>query len=156
MAGLRRRSGIGLPWLTDPYRRFGERLGTVLFRVPDAAKRDDDRLGALLAAWPRDLPLTVEFRDPSWAAVVSLLRHAGAVLCATEGEDDDRPPMLRRTGLFLYLRLRRHDYTDIQLDAWRGSAGPVHRRRGRRVRLLPPRRDRSGRELALELLARFD
>ena len=43
----------GLPWLTDPYRRFGERLGTVLFRVPDNVKRDDARLAALLAAWPR-------------------------------------------------------------------------------------------------------
>ena len=57
----------GLPWLTDPYRLFGERLGTVLFRVPDAAKRDDARLRALLDAWPRDLPLTLEFRDASWA-----------------------------------------------------------------------------------------
>ena len=66
----------GLPWLTDPYRRFGERLGTVLFRAPDTAKRDDERLGALLDAWPRDLPLTLEFRDPSWAAdeVVALRR----------------------------------------------------------------------------------
>ena len=149
----------GLPWLTDPYRRFGERLGTVLFRVPDAAKRDDDRLGALLAAWPRDLPLTVEFRDPSWAAdaVVSLLRHAGAVLCATEGEDDDRPPMLRRTGLFLYLRLRRHDYTDIQLDAWRDRLDPFIAAGDDAYVFF--RHDETGRgaELALELLlARFD
>jgi uncharacterized protein YecE (DUF72 family) len=148
----------GLPWLTDPYRRFGERLGTVLFRVPDAAKRDDDRLGALLAAWPRDLPLTVEFRDPSWAAdaVVSLLRHAGAVLCATEGEDDDRPPMLRRTGPFLYLRLRRHDYTDIQLDAWRDRLDPFIAAGDDAYVFF--RHDETGRgaELALELLARFD
>ena len=57
----------GLPWLTDPYRRFGDRLGTVLFRIPDNVRRDDDRLGAMLEAWPRDLPLTVEFGDPSWA-----------------------------------------------------------------------------------------
>src|ERR671918_524723 len=56
----------GLPWLTDPYRRFGERLGTVLFRVPDNVRRNDDRLAAMLAAWPRELPLTVEFTDPTW------------------------------------------------------------------------------------------
>ena len=35
----------GLDWLTDPYRAFGERLGAVLFRLPDIAKRDDDKQG---------------------------------------------------------------------------------------------------------------
>src|SRR5262245_27363394 len=55
-----------VPWLTDPMRRFGERLGTILFRVPDGVRRDDDRLAALLSNWPRDLPLTMEFQGPSW------------------------------------------------------------------------------------------
>jgi uncharacterized protein YecE (DUF72 family) len=116
----------GLPWLTDPYRRFGDRLGTVLFRVPDTMRRDDDRLAAMLEAWPRDLPLTVEANDPSWAAdeTVALLRRAGAVLCATEGPEDPDPPTLRRTGPFLYLRLRRHDYADPELQAWRDRLEP--------------------------------
>ena len=35
----------GVPWLTGPYRAFGERLGTVLFRVPDSVRRDDAKLG---------------------------------------------------------------------------------------------------------------
>jgi uncharacterized protein YecE (DUF72 family) len=116
----------GLPWLTDPYRRFGDRLGTVLLRVPDNLRRDDDRLAAMLAAWPRDLRLTVEFGDPSWAAdeTVALLRNAGAVLCATEGPDDPQPPTLRRTGPFLYVRLRRHDYSKRELAAWRDRLEP--------------------------------
>lgn len=117
---------VGLPWLTDPYRRFGERLGTVLFRVPDTMRRDDDRLAALLAAWPRDLPLTLEANQPSWAAdeVTGLLRDAGAVLCVTERPEDADPPTIRRTGPFLYLRLRRHDYTDAELEAWRDRLEP--------------------------------
>ena len=147
----------GLPWLTDPYRRFGERLGTVLFRVPDTAKRDDDRLGALLEAWPRDLPLTIEFRDPSWAAdeVLELLRAGGAVLCATEG-DDERPPDLRMTGSFLYLRLRRHDYTPRELDLWRDRLEPFIAAGDDAFGYV--RHDEIGRgaELALELAARFD
>ena len=116
----------GLPWLTDPYRRFGERLGTVLFRVPDNVRRNDDRLAAMLAAWPRELPLTVEFAHASWDAdeTVALLGEAGAVLCATEGPDDATPPTLRRTGRFLYLRLRRHDYTTDELGTWRDRLGP--------------------------------
>jgi uncharacterized protein YecE (DUF72 family) len=116
----------GLPWLTEPYRRFADRLGTVLFRVPDNVRRDDDRLTAMLTAWPRELPLTVEFADPSWSVdqTVALLRDAGAVLCATEGPDDPEPPVLRRTGPFLYLRLRRHEYSDDELVTWRARLEP--------------------------------
>jgi uncharacterized protein YecE (DUF72 family) len=109
-----------VPWLTDPLRRFGERLGTVLFRVPDKARRDDAKLAAFLAAWPRDLPLTVELQDPSWHVdeVFEALAAADAVICATELPDDAEPPTLRRTGPFLYLRLRRHDYTTDELTTW--------------------------------------
>lgn len=116
----------GLPWLTDPIRRFGERLGTVLFRIPDNVRRNDDRLAAMLEAWPADLPVTVEFTDPTWDTdeTIALLRDAGAVLCATEGPDDEGPPTLRRTGPFLYLRLRRHEYTPAELATWRDRVEP--------------------------------
>jgi uncharacterized protein YecE (DUF72 family) len=148
----------GLPWLTDPLRGFGDRLGTVLFRIPDTIKRDDDRLGALLAAWPRDLPLTVEFRDPSWAVdeVTALLRDAGAVICATDAPEDASPPMLRRTGPFLYLRLRRHDYTPGEVAAWHDRLEPFLAV-GDDVFVFF-RHDETGRgaELALELRATFD
>ena len=53
-------------WLLDAIRPFGDRLGTVLFRVPADVQRDDARLAALLDAWPADVPLTMEFQDPSW------------------------------------------------------------------------------------------
>src|SRR5206468_10975929 len=116
----------GLPWLTDPYRPFGERLGTVLFRVPDTMQRDDARLAALLAAWPKELPLTIEANHPSWAAdeVSEALAGAGAVLCATERAEDAEPPTIRRTGPFLYLRLRRHDYSDAELSTWHDRLEP--------------------------------
>ena len=115
-----------VPWLTDPLRAFGERLGTVLFRVPDNARRDDAQLAAMLAAWPRDLPLTVEFQDASWHVdeVFAMLGAAGAAICATDLPEDDEPPALRRTGDFLYLRLRRHDYTPDELAAWAGRLEP--------------------------------
>jgi uncharacterized protein YecE (DUF72 family) len=146
----------GLPWLTDPYRWFGERLGTVLLRIPDNVKRDDDRLRAMLAAWPPDIPLTVEFGDPSWAVdeIVALLKDAGAVLCATEGPDDDTPPTLRRTGPFLYVRLRRHEYTTAELAAWRDRLEPFLAAGDDVFAFF--RHDESGRgaELALDLLGR--
>lgn len=109
-----------VPWLTGPLRRFGQRLGTVLFRIPDKVRRDDAKLAAFLAAWPREVPLTVELQDPSWHVdeVFGALAAAGAVTCATELPEDAAPPTLRRTGPFLYLRLRRHDYTSEELAAW--------------------------------------
>ena len=115
-----------VPWLTDPLRRFGDRLGTVLFRVPDNVRRDDERLAALLAAWPRDLPLTMEFQDPSWHVdeVFAALAAAGAALCTTELPEDEEPPRIRRTGPFLYLRLRRHDYSPEDLAAWAARLEP--------------------------------
>ena len=115
-----------VPWLTDPLRRFGDRLGTVLFRVPDGTVRSDERLAAFLAAWPRDLPLTMEFQDPSWHVdeVFAALAAAGASICATDLPDDPEPPAIRRSGPFLYLRLRRHDYSPAELTAWADRLQP--------------------------------
>ena len=112
--------GESVSWLTAPLRRFRERLGTVLFRVPDGVTRSDERLGALLAAWPTDMPLAVEFQDPSWHVdeTFAALRTAGAALVTTELAEDEGPPTIRRTGPFLYLRLRRHEYSTADLETW--------------------------------------
>jgi uncharacterized protein YecE (DUF72 family) len=115
-----------VPWLTAPLARFGDRLGTVLFRVPDNMPLDIARLEALLGEWPRGLPLTMEFQDPSWHVdeVIAALTRAGAALCATELPDDADPPTLRLTGRFLYLRLRRHDYEPAEIEAWAARVTP--------------------------------
>ncbi len=120
-------------------------------------KRDDDRLGALLEAWPSDVPLTIEFRHPTWAAdeVTHLLRDAGAVLCTTEAAEDASPPTLRRTGPFLYLRLRRHDYAPAEVAAWHDRLEPFLAAGDDAFVFF--RHDETGRgpELALELGATF-
>jgi len=142
-----------IAWLTEPLVHFGDRLGAVLFRVPAEVRRDgpwvggdaslaDARLSALVTAWPREIPLVVELQDASWHVdeTFSTLQRAGAVLCATElpmeGDEGARPvavgggavapelPFIRRTGRFLYLRLRRHDYTLSELDAWAARIEP--------------------------------
>jgi uncharacterized protein YecE (DUF72 family) len=107
-------------WLTTPLRRFGERLGMILFRIPDNVRRDDERLAGLLRAWPVDLPLALELADPSWHVdeVFGAVREAGAAIVTADRDIDDEPPTIRRTGAFLYLRLRRPDYTPAELARW--------------------------------------
>jgi uncharacterized protein YecE (DUF72 family) len=115
-----------VPWLTTPLRRFGSRLGMILFRVPDGVRRSDERLAALLAEWPDDLPLALEFQDASWHVdeTFAALRSAGAALVTTELPDDPEPPTIRRTGAFLYLRLRRNDYSTDDLVQWLARLEP--------------------------------
>jgi uncharacterized protein YecE (DUF72 family) len=112
-------------WLTDPYRRFGPRLGSVLFRVPDNVSRDDERLAQFLRAWPGELPLTVEMQHASWVAdeVHALLACHGAAMCATD-LDDAAEPDLRLTGRHVYLRLRRQSYADADLARWADRLRP--------------------------------
>ena len=169
-------------WLTEPLGEFGERLGAVLFRVPAEIRRDGPwvdgdpgvahaRLAALLEAWPRAIPLVVELQDRTWHVdeTFAALRAAGATLCTTElppeGDEgasgspepgtDREPPTIRRTGSFLYLRLRLHDYDAAGLDAWAARIEPFLAA-GDDVYVFF-RHDPVGRagELALELRSRF-
>lgn len=109
-----------IPWMTETLPEFGPQLGAVLFRVPGEVKRDDSRLAGMLRAWPADVPLVVEAQHPSWHVdeTFAALRAAGAVLCTTDLDDQEAPPDIRRTGPFLYLRLRRTTYDEAALDAW--------------------------------------
>lgn len=109
-----------VPWLTATLPEFDERLGAVLLRVPGEVQRDDERLAGALAAWPAAIPMVLEAQHPSWHVdeTFASLRQANAVLCATDLDDLDAPPDIRRTGPFLYLRLRRTTYDEAALDAW--------------------------------------
>lgn len=171
-------------WLTEPLTEFGERLGAVLVRVPAEIRRDgpwvggdpavaDARLAALLEAWPRSIPLVVELQSPTWHVdeTFAEMRAAGAVLCTTElpaegdeegpagdaaGAGASEPPTIRRTGPFLYLRLRLHDYDATGLDAWAARIEPFLAAGDDAYVFF--RHDPIGRggELALELRRRFE
>jgi uncharacterized protein YecE (DUF72 family) len=115
-----------VPWLVEPLPGFGERLGAVLFRIDAKSQRDDARLAGVLGAWPSGIPLVLEAQHPSWHVdgTFAALRTAGAVLCTTDTDDQADPPDIRRTGPFLYLRLRRTGYDDAALDAWAARLVP--------------------------------
>ena len=115
-----------VPWLTAAYRPFGERLRCVLFRVDDTTPRDDDALARLLDAWPSDLPLALELRHASWEddEVHDQLRSRGVALVTTDTDELMEPPIIRRIGPLLYLRLRRTTYTTADLDDWSARLAP--------------------------------
>jgi uncharacterized protein YecE (DUF72 family) len=94
--------------------------------VPDPIRRDDAALARLLDSWPSDVPLALELQHPSWEddSVHGALRDRGVVLVATDADRDPDPVSLRRTGPFLYLRLRRSGYEDADLDAWAARLSP--------------------------------
>ncbi len=110
-----------MPWLTETLPTFGERLGAVLFRVP-ARGQAPTTSGSpgCWPAWPASIPLVLEAQHASWHVdeTFAALRSAGAVLCTTDLDELEEPPDIRRTGAFLYLRLRRTAYDDAALDAW--------------------------------------
>ena len=86
----------------------------------------DEALGRLFAAWPRAIPLVMEFQHASWHVdeTFAALRDAGAVLCTTELPEGANPPDIRVTGQGLYLRLRRNDYAAAEIDAWAARLRP--------------------------------
>ena len=108
-------------------RTLGGKLGAVLFQLPPHAKKNVavlttflDELRAMDAP-----PAAFEFRHPSWldADALDALRAHGAALCmaetdeATAGDGDLDAPLVA-TASWSYLRLRRTDYNDAELEAW--------------------------------------
>ena len=99
---------------------LGERLGPVLFQLPPDFKRDDALLGEFLAQVDRRVRAAFEFRNGTWfeAAVMEILRGAGAALCIAETDKMASP--IERTASHVYMRLRKENYDDAELAAWAG------------------------------------
>jgi uncharacterized protein YecE (DUF72 family) len=106
---------------------LGDKLGPLLFQLPPHRKKDLDRLRVFLELVPKDRRVALEFRNASWFEddVYELLRAHDTALCIAEtgSEDDDEegasePVPLVATASWGYLRLRRDDYTDADLNAW--------------------------------------
>jgi uncharacterized protein YecE (DUF72 family) len=92
------------------------KLGPVLFQLPPFLKCDVNLLRGFLAEWPRHLRATFEFRHASWFCeeVFSALREANVALCLAESEKLETPDV--QTANFLYLRLRKPEYSPQALQ----------------------------------------
>lgn len=94
------------------------KLGVVLFQLPSFLKKEVSRLEDFLHQLAPGFRVAFEFRNPSWFAddVFDCLRRFDAALCLTEHPQRSTP--FEATASFGYLRLRRPDYDDSELDDW--------------------------------------
>jgi uncharacterized protein YecE (DUF72 family) len=97
---------------------LGDKLGPTLFQLPPNLKKDASRLTDFLALLPRRWRAALEFRHPSWFdhETYDLLRAHDVALCTADTGEGD-PPVVP-TASWGYLRLRREDYSDTDLEAW--------------------------------------
>ncbi len=94
----------------DPL-RASRRLGPVLFQLPPNVTADPDLLSAFLEKLPSDMRFAFEFRNNSWLNddVYKLLENRGVALCLAESDKFEVPQVI--TAGFVYVRLRKEDYT---------------------------------------------
>jgi uncharacterized protein YecE (DUF72 family) len=91
------------------------RLGPILFQLAPTFKADPGRLANFVRLLPRNIRTVFEFRNASWfdESVYQILRDANVGLCLAENENLETPHVL--TADFVYLRLRKPDYTESEL-----------------------------------------
>ena len=107
-----------MEYFCDVISALDNKLGAVLFQLPPEFEKDVGRLNDFLATLPQHLQVAFEFRNESWfdEEVYGVLHERGAALCIAESEKISTPPIV--TGKFGYLRLRREDYTQDDIERW--------------------------------------
>lgn len=132
---------------------LGEKRGAFLFQLPPFLKKDLPRLVDFLEGLPAGLQAAFEFRHASWFddGVYEALRARGAALCVAD-TDDGQDPMVA-TADWGYLRLRRTDYAEADLDAWAGRIAA--QRWGRAYVFFKHEDEGKGPKLAAALLDRM-
>jgi uncharacterized protein YecE (DUF72 family)/dihydrofolate reductase len=105
---------------------LGDRFGCVLFQCPPSLVYDADLLEGFLATLPADGPsYAMEFRHDSWSAARDRLLAAGVGWCVAETDEKDPAPEDLSWEPVGYLRLRKTEYTDDELQSWAQRIQPA-------------------------------
>jgi uncharacterized protein YecE (DUF72 family) len=99
----------------EPLRAAG-RLGPILFQLPPNFAADPVLLTEFVRLLPRDGKATFEFRNATWFTdhTYKILGDHNVALCLAENENLETPPVV--TADFVYLRLRKPDYSESELS----------------------------------------
>jgi uncharacterized protein YecE (DUF72 family) len=110
-----------------------EKLGPILIQLPPNFRKDTELLDGFLTTFATKGKLAFEFRHESWFAddVYDLLRNHNTTLGVVEKEEDEGPDAPREvTGSFVYMRLRKGDYSKDEMLDWarwiRSQSVPVY------------------------------
>jgi uncharacterized protein YecE (DUF72 family) len=95
-----------------------EKAGPILVQLPPNFKKDTSVLEDFLRNYATKGMLAFEFRHASWFAddTYELLKTHNSSLGVVEGEGVETVKIA--TGRFIYMRLRKGDYTNEELGSW--------------------------------------
>jgi uncharacterized protein YecE (DUF72 family) len=110
--------GDTMRYFHDVTSGLGEKLGPVLFQLPPTFKKDTFVLADFVNCFPSGMRAAFEFRHDSWFGddVWEILKSRNVSLCIADTEDLATPKIT--TADYGYLRLRRADYTKIDIETW--------------------------------------
>jgi uncharacterized protein YecE (DUF72 family) len=99
---------------------MGRKLGPILFQFPKSFQVNRPALEDFLPLIPGGVACAFDFRSPTWleAGIPDLLRDRGFGWCI-EDTDENPAQELISTASWGYLRMRRSDYTDVDLARWK-------------------------------------
>ena len=105
-------------YLVETAAFLGEKLGPILFQLPEYLPKDLTRLEAFLDLLTHT-KAAFEFRNSSWfdPGTYDLLRERDQALCVSDRGPDPIPDKIS-TASWGYLRLRRPGYEDADLAFW--------------------------------------
>ena len=120
----------------DDVRRFleagkalGDRFGCLLFQCPPNLVYDRALIEGFVGYLPPPGPGTprfaMEFRHASWFEAKDLLKSQGVAWCVAETDDKDPKPEDLSWEPAGYLRLRKTEYDDAELQTWAERIRPA-------------------------------
>lgn len=107
-----------MEWFLEAAAGLKEKMGPVLVQLPPNLKKDAALLEAFVSRYYSEAKLAFEFRHDSWYSdeIFDLLRKYRCAFGVVEAEE--RPALREVTGDFVYMRLRKGEYSEAELQDW--------------------------------------
>lgn len=107
-----------MDFFLDVASQLNEKLGTILVQLPPYFRKNTAALEEFVAAYAKKARLAFEFRHASWmdVEVYTILRNHNCAWGVVEAEEQEA--IREITADFVYMRLRKGDYTKEELQVW--------------------------------------